>query len=202
MYTVFDFDGSGNGYKVWLLLHFLGEKYERVRTNILEGETHTADFLKINPVGKIPALVLEDGRSLPESNAIMHYLAEGTPWLPDDRFAHAQVLSWTYFEQYSHEPNIAVLRFWRHFLTMTPELEAQAPEKEKKSHAALAVMEKQLSKTDWLVGSDPTIADIALYAYTHVADEGGISLDAYPGINRWIDRFARLPNYVPITYHD
>jgi len=202
MHTVFDFDGSGNGYKVWLLLHFLGEKYERVRTNILEGETHTADFLKLNPVGKIPVLVLEDGRALSESNAIMHYLAEGSPWLPDDRFTRAQVLAWTYFEQYSHEPYIAVLRFWRHFLTMTPEREAQAPEKEKRGHAALAVMETQLSRTDWLVGTGPTIADIALYAYTHVADEGGISLDAYPGINRWIDRFARLPNYVPITYHD
>lgn len=202
MYTVFDFDGSGNGYKVWLLLHFLGEKYERVRTNILAGETRTEDFLKLNPTGKIPVLVLEDGRTLSESNAILHYLAEGTSWLPDDRFSRAQTLSWTYFEQYSHEPYIAVLRFWRHFLTMTPELEAQAPEKEKRGHAALAVMEMQLSRTDWLVGNGPTIADIALFAYTHVADEGGISLAGYPGINRWIDRVSSLPNYVPITYHD
>ncbi len=200
MYRVYDSDGSGNGYKVWLLLNFLRKPYKWVGVDILAGETKSPDFLKINPVGKIPVLEFEDGRRLIESNAIMTFLADGTDWIPSDPFQKAQMFSWMFWEQYSHEPNVAVLRFWHHYLEMTPELKAQVPEKEKKAYAALDIMEMQLSHTDWLVGDGPTLADIALYAYTHVAEEAELDMSDYPAIRAWIGRFAALPGYVPITF--
>lgn len=198
MLTLHDFPGSGNGYKVRLLLTFLGQPFDYRAKDILKGETRTPEFLALNPNGKIPVLVLEDGTPLAESNAILFYLAEGTKWLPDDRLDRARVLSWMFFEQYSHEPHVAVLRFWRHFLEMTPELEAQVPAKEKGAHAAFTVMERRLSGHDWLVGGRATIADIALYGYTHVADEAGLDLAPYPGIRGWLRRIAELPGYVPM----
>lgn len=198
MLTLHDFPGSGNGYKVRLLLTLLGQPFDYRAKDILKGETRTPEFLALNPNGKIPVLVLEDGTPLAESNAILFYLAEGTAWLPDDRLDRARALSWMFFEQYSHEPHVAVLRFWRHFLEMTPELEAQVPAKEKGAHAAFAVMERRLSDNEWLVGERATIADIALYGYTHVADEAGLDLAPYPGILAWLERIAALPRHVPM----
>ena len=135
-----------------------------------------------------------------ESNAIITYLAEGTGWIPTDAFQRAQMTSWMFWEQYSHEPYIGVLRFWHHFVTMTPEQKARVPELEAKAYAALDLMEMQLSHTDWLVGDGPTLADISLYVYTRVADEAELDLARYPAIGRWFARFEALPGYVPMTY--
>jgi len=199
MPTLHDDPISGNGYKVRLLLAFLGEPYTYVPHDILKGETRTPDFLAINANGRIPVLVLDDGQALPESNAILAYLADGTPWLPDDRLARAQVLSWMFFEQYSHEPNVATLRFWTHLPSLTPAQEAQIPGKRAAGAAALKLMDDHLRTHDWLVGGVPTIADIALYAYTHVADEGGFELGDYPAVQAWLARLPALPGYVAIT---
>lgn len=196
---LYDYLPSGNGYKVRLLLHLLGRPFELVQMDIMKGETRTPEFLAKNPNGRIPLLELEDGQYLPESNAIMFYLAEGTPFLPEDRLARARVLQWMFFEQYSHEPNIAVVRFWMEHAGMTPEREAQLPAKRAGGYAALGVMEDQLAKSDWFVDNAMTIADIALYAYTHVAHEGGFDLADYPAVRAWLARVARTPGYVPIT---
>ena len=149
MLKVYDFTGSGNGYKVWLLLSQLGVPFERIERDILKGETRTPEFLKKNPNGRIPTLELEDGTFLFESGAIVWYLAEGTDFAPKDRLARAQTLQWMFFEQYSHEPYIAVARFWKHFLDkLTPQQEADLPDIMKKGYAALDVMEKHLATHD------------------------------------------------------
>ncbi len=154
----------------------------------------------MNPNGRVPVLELEDGRFLPESNAILFYLAEGTPFLPDDRFGRAQVLSWMFFEQYSHEPNIATPRFWiTHRVEMTEERRLSLETKRKLGYAALGVMERHLSENRFFVGDRYSIADIALYAYTHVADEGGFDLGVFPAIHAWLARVAALPGHIPIT---
>jgi glutathione S-transferase len=156
--------------------------------------------MSINPNGRIPVLELEDGRFLPESNAILFYLAEGTPFLPDDRFGRAQVLSWMFFEQYSHEPNIASPRYWiTHNLPMTEERRTTLEPKRRLGYAALGVMEGHLKDCDFFVGDRYTIADIALYAYTHVAHEGGFDLDGFPEVRAWLGRVAAQPGHVPIT---
>lgn len=196
---LYDYLESGNGYKVRLLLHQLERSYERVEVDILAGESRTADFLARNPNGRIPLLELDDGSLLAESNAIQCYLAEGTPLLPDDRLDRARVLQWMFFEQYSHEPNIAVLRFWAH----TGELDARealATEKRVNGDAALQVLEDHLQDRAFLVADHYTIADIAIYAYTHVADEGGFELDRYPALLAWLDRIRAQPRHIPITY--
>lgn len=200
MLRLYDYLPSGNGYKVRLLLRLLGIEYELVECDIMQGETRTPEFLAMNPNGRIPLLELEDGTHLAESNAIQFYLAEGTQYLPDDRRARAEVLQWLFFEQYSHEPNIAVVRFWLQHAGMTPEREAMLPAKREAGYAALRVMEEHLAGRDFFVGQLCTIADIALYAYTHVAGEGGFDLSGYPAIDRWLDRISSLPRYVPITY--
>lgn len=202
MLRLYDYPSSGNGYKVRLLLSHLGIQFQRVDLDILAGETRTPEFLAKNPNGKIPALELEDGTVLAESNAILCYLADGTAYLPDDRLARAQTLQWLFFEQYSHEPNVAVARFW---LMHPPEdglSEARLAELAKRQdqgRAALAVMERHLADHRYFVSGRCTVADIALYAYTHVADEGGISLDGYPSIRAWLDRVAAEPGHIPIT---
>ena len=190
---------SGNGYKVRLLLSMLGRAYDRIEVDILKGESRTPDYLTLNPNGRIPLLVLDDGRALAESNAILYYLANGAPYFPADPFAQAAVLQWMCFEQYSHEPYIAVARFWREHLDMTPEREAALAEKKAQGDKALAVMESHLGDQDWFVGDTMSIADIALYAYTHVADEGGFDLAPYPAIRAWLGRIASAPGYCPIT---
>jgi glutathione S-transferase len=192
---------SGNGYKARLLLAQLGVPFRRIEYDIDRAETRTPEFLRMNPNGRVPVLELEDGRFLPESNAILFYLAEGTPFLPDDRFGRAQVLSWMFFEQYSHEPNIASPRYWiTHNLPMTEERRATLEPKRRLGYAALGVMEAHLKDCGgFFVGDRYTIADIALYAYTHVAHEGGFDLEGFPAVRAWLGRVAAQPGHVPIT---
>ena len=197
---LYDFLPSGNGYKCRLLLNQLGIPYERIELDIDKGKTRTPEFLAKNPVGRIPTLELDDGTYLPESNAIIFYLADGTPFLPADRLGRAQVLQWLFFEQYNHEPNIATSRYWlTHGIEITPERKMLLELKKKGGIDALGVMEKHLSKHDYFVGGRYSIADIALYAYTHVADEGGFDLNSYPAIGSWIGRVAAEPHHIPIT---
>jgi glutathione S-transferase len=191
---------SGNGYKVRLLLAQLGIRYERVEKDILKGETRTPEYLARNPNGRIPLLELDDGRHLAESNAILSYLAEGTRFVPEGRFERAKVLEWMFFEQYSHEPYVAVARFWIHSLGKRHEWADKLREKHERGYQALAVMEKSLSATAWLAGDAYSIADIALYAYTHVAHEGDFDLGAYPGVRAWLARVAAQPGHVPIDH--
>ena len=199
MYRLYDYLSSGNGYKVRLLLTQLGLPFERVELDIMQGETRTPQFLKINPNGRIPTLEIDDGVYLAESNAILFYLAEGTPFLADDRFGRAETLSWMFFEQYSHEPNIATSRFIR-MHGQQAEADARAlAQKQAPGYAALDVMEGHLMAHDFFVGIRYSIADIALYAYTHVADEGGFSLDDYPAIRSWLARIQSQPGHIPIT---
>jgi glutathione S-transferase len=198
MLTLYDFTGSGNGYKVRLLLARLGIDYRLVEKDILKGETRAAEFLALNPNGKIPLLMLEDGTPLAESGAILVWLAEGTPFWPATRLERAQCLQWMFFEQYSHEPAIAVARFIRHFMAADNPRRSELPALEKRGYAALDVMERQLQGRAWLVGQSCTVADIALYGYTHCADEGGFDLHAYPGVVAWLARMAAEPGHVPM----
>jgi glutathione S-transferase len=195
---LYDYLASGNGYKVRLLLHQLGIPFERVELDIVRGATRTPAFLARNPNGRIPTLELEDGSHLAESNAILWYLAEGTPYLPSERLDRARVLQWMCFEQYSHEPNIATVRFWLH-TELTDERRAQLPAKRAQGEAALAVMDGHLRARSFFVGERYTIADIALYAYTHVAGEGGFDLEPHPAVRAWLDRVRAQPGHVPIT---
>ena len=191
MFTLHDFLPSGNGYKCRLLLRFLGLPFTLREYDITKGETRTAEFLeRLNPNGRIPVLELADGQCLSESGAILNFLAQGTAFLPDDAWARAKVLQWMFFEQYTLEPTIAVRRFW---LTEQEEplsevQQAQLPDKLTQGHAALAVLEKGLAAGPWLVGDGPTLADIALVAYTRVADEGGFDLSEFPAVNGWVRR--------------
>jgi glutathione S-transferase len=198
MLKLHDYLVSGNGYKIRLLLHQLEIPFERIERDILRGETRTPEFLAKNPNGRIPLLELEDGSCLAESNAIQWYLAEGTPLLPEARLSRAQVLQWLFFEQYSHEPYIAVLRFWTHAGRLA-EKAAELPERRERGYQALGVMEAHLARRDWFVGAGYSIADIALYAYTHVAGEGGFDLVGYPAVRRWLARVAGQPRHIPIT---
>lgn len=189
---------SGNCYKIKLLAALLDIRLVWIGIDILAGDTHNDDFLGRNPNGKIPLLELDDGQFLAESNAILNYLAEGTDWLPNDRLARAQVLQWQFFEQYSHEPYIAVARFISLYLGLPEDRRAEYESRKAGGYRALDVMERQLSQSRWLVGDSPTIADISLYAYTHVAHEGGFDLENYPAIRAWLARITNLPGYVPI----
>jgi glutathione S-transferase len=202
MLTLYDYLESGNGYKVRLLLSQLGLPFRLVEKDILKGETRMPAFLAINPDGRIPVLQLEDGRTLAQSGAILFYLAEGTPFFPDDRFERAQVLQWMFFEQYSHEPQIAVARFWIHSLHKGKEWADRLQEKWQKGYQALEVMERHLTGRRFFVGERYSIADIALYGYTHVAGEGEFDLGRYPSIRAWLDRVAAQPGHVLITQSD
>jgi glutathione S-transferase len=195
---LYDYLPSGNGYKVRLLLHQLAIPFERVEMDIVRGETRTPEFLAKNPNGRIPVLELNDGSHLAESNAILCYLADGTPFLPADRLARARVLQWMCFEQYSHEPHIATVRFWYH-TELTEERRAMLPAKRAQGEAALAVMDGHLRGRRFFVGESYSIADIALYAYTHVADEGGFDLEPYPAVRGWLERVRAQAGHVPIT---
>jgi glutathione S-transferase len=200
MLTLYDNLSSGNGYKVRLLLHQLDIPYKRIELDIDKRETRTPEFLAKNPNGRIPTLQLDDGTYLPESNAIIFYLAESTAFLPAERLQRAQVLQWMFFEQYSHEPNIATSRYWlTHALEITPERKALLDSKKKGGHDALAVMEQHLARRQYFVAERYTIADIALYAYTHVAEEGGFALGPYPAVRAWLARVAAQPRHIPIT---
>jgi glutathione S-transferase len=198
MLTLYDYLPSGNGYKVRLLLSQLEMPFRLVEKDIQRGETRTPEFLALNPNGRIPVLELDDGRRLAESGAILFHLAEGTPFLPEDRFARAEVLQWMFFEQYSHEPYIAVARAWLHVFTK-PIDPVRLAEKHDGGRQALGVMERHLTGRPFFVGERYTIADIALYAYTHVASEGGFDLTPYPAVRAWLARVASQPRHVPIT---
>lgn len=200
MLRLYDYLPSGNGYKVRLLLAQRQLPFELVELDIVEGETRTPEFLAKNPNGRIPLLEVEPGTYLAESNAILFYLSDGTPFLPDDRWQRAQVLQWMCFEQYSHEPNIATVRFWVHYTELTPERRAAIEQKRPLGYAALDVMERHLATRPFFVADRYTIADIALYAYTHVADEGGFDLGRYPAVRAWLDRVRAEPRHVPITH--
>jgi glutathione S-transferase len=191
---------SGNAYKVRLLLHFLGIPFERIEMDIDRGETRTAEFLRLNPNGRVPVLEVASGVHLAESNAILWYLAEGTRFLPADRMGRAETLQWMFFEQYSHEPSIATSRYWITHKLLTPEREALLPAKRKLGYDALGVMEGHLAARRFFVGERYSIADIALYAYTHVAHEGGFDLARFPAVRAWLARVAAEPRHVPITY--
>tara|TARA_R100000306_G_C4333654_1_gene121586 strand:+ start:40 stop:636 length:597 start_codon:yes stop_codon:yes gene_type:complete len=186
---------SGNCYKVQLVCSLLNIEHDWIDLDILAGDTRTDEFLHKNPNGKIPLLELRPGEFLSESNAIINYLANGTDLYPNERLAQARVQQWQFFEQYSHEPYIAVARFINKYLGLPAERAEEYASKQAGGHKALAVMEVQLHRTPYITGDDFTNADISLYAYTHVAHEGGFELDGYPAIRAWLDRVASQPNF-------
>ncbi len=197
MITLYEQPDSGNCYKVRLVAAHTGRQLRRVSVSSRDGSTRTPEFLARNPIGKVPTVEFEDGRFLAESNAIMLHLAEGTSLIPADAYDRAKAYEWLFFEQYSHEPAIAVRRalfvYPERAALATPERLAQLLEAGNK---ALGVMEARLAKADWLAGDAFSIADIALYAYTHTADQGGYDLAPFPGIRRWMDRVAAKPGHV------
>ena len=195
---LFDYLDSGNGYKVRLLLAQLGQPYDWTNVDIDKGETRTPEFLQRNPNGRIPTLLLDDGTYLPESNAILWYLAEGSRFVPATQLGRAQVLQWMFFEQYSHEPYVATPRYiCRHFPADHPR-RAELPGRLEKGHAALKVMEGHLATRQFFVNERYSIADIALYAYTHVAPDGGLELTAYPKVREWMARVAAQPHHIQL----
>jgi len=200
--TVYGFSVSGNCHKVRLLLDQLGQGYRWVEVNSAAGGTQTAEFLARNPNGKVPVLELDDGRVLPESNAILCWLADGTPFLPEDRWDRAQALRWMFFEQYSHEPYIAVARFICGWTSADSPRRADLPRLRERGHQALAVMERHLAAHPWFTGPRYGVADIALFAYTAVAHHGGIALETYPAIRDWLARVAATPKFVPLPEPD
>ncbi|SIR02800.1 glutathione S-transferase family protein [Solilutibacter tolerans] len=202
MNTVYGFSPSGNCHKVKLLLEQLGQPYHWVEINSAVGETRTSDYLAKNPNGKVPMLETGDGRVLVESNAILYWLARGSACWPEDPWQQSQALSWMFFEQYSHEPYIAVARFIAGWTPMDSPRRADLPMLRQRGHAALKVMERHLASDVWFSGSAYGIADISLYAYTHVAPHGGIPLDAYPAIREWIARVEATPGFVPMALPD
>ena len=196
MYTLYGMHASGNCYKPALLMHQLGIPFRWVEVDILQKQSRTPEFLAKNPNGRVPTLQFPDGRFLAESNAMLLHLGENTPWLPADSYLRAKVFEWLFFEQYSHEPYIATVRFWVAFMNKGEEWRDKIAETMVKGYAAIGVMDQQLSHTPFLVGESPTLADIALFAYTHVAHEGGFQLEAYPHVTAWLQRFRQLPGFV------
>ena len=198
--TVYGMKASGNCYKVHLMLELLGEPYRWVEINSVEGQTRTPGYLAKNPNGKVPLLELGDGRTLAESNAILCYLADGTLYLSGDRWQRAQALQWLFFEQYSHEPYIAVARFISRWLPADDGRRSELPRLLERGYQALDVMEKHLSGRDFFVDAGFGVADIALYAYTHEADMGGFDLARYPSLRSWLVRVESQPGFVPHRY--
>jgi glutathione S-transferase len=198
MHTLHQDPRSGNCYKVVLTAAHLGIPIKTVDIDVMDGLTRKPAFLAKNPNGRIPILELDDGRVLPESNAITWYLADGSALIPSDRFACAQMLQWMFFEQYSHEPYIAVARFWMVFVSKEKlrEKEHLIPEWHAKGNAALGVMEGHLQKNDWFAGGRYSLADIALYGYTHCAEEGGFDLKRYPAVSAWLKRVEATKGFV------
>ena len=199
MITVYGMAMSGNCYKLRLLLEQLGRPYRWIEVDSARGETRTPEFLARNPNGKVPLIELDDGSVLVESNAILCWLAEGTAYVPDDAWQRAQALSWMFFEQYSHEPYIAVARFIRGWTPADSPRRADLPRLRERGHQALAVMERHLQSADWFGGAAYGIADMALFAYTHCAADGGFDLTAYPRIEAWLDRVRATPGFVPMA---
>jgi glutathione S-transferase len=190
---------SGNCYKIKLLTSILEIAHEWIEVDILANETQTDEFLKKNPNGKIPLLELTDGRCISESNAILNYLAEGSDLSSEDAYEKAKILQWQFFEQYSHEPYIAVARFISKYLGLPEDRKEEYQSKQAGGHKALKVMEDQLAKTDYLVSNQMSVSDISLYGYTHVANEGGFDLSEYPAIQEWINRIQSHQSYVSMA---
>lgn len=199
MLNVYGMSLSGNCYKIKLLLTQLNMPFSWQEIDIMKGETSTPEFRARNPNGQVPVLEIEPGRYLAESNAILFYLAEGTPYFPTERFERAQVMEWMFFEQYSHEPYIAVARFICQFLPADHPRQRLLENLRMRGYKTLAVMETHLQKNIFFVGNRYTIADIALYAYTHVAHEGGFDLQRFPALQRWMQRFESQQDYFPMT---
>jgi glutathione S-transferase len=189
---------SGNCYKVRLLLAHLGIPYDRRELSVVDRSNRPDVLGGLNPALRVPTLVLDDGRAIGESGAILWYFGEGTRFVPEDRYGRARVLQWMFFEQYDHEPAIAVARFWLAYSGRPDDARDELPGWHERGNRALAAMERHLDGREWLVGDGMTLADIALYAYTHVADEGGFDLGAYPAIRAWLARVASEPGHVPI----
>ena len=199
-YTLYDYLPSGNGYKARLTAKHLGLPYHLVEIDILKGESRTPEYLAKNPNGRIPLLEVPGQGFLSESHAIIRFLADGSPLMPDDPWQRAQMWQWLSFEQYNLEPNVATVRFWLHCLHKSEaELGERLAEKRAKGHEALGVLEQGLTHKRFLVADRFSLADISLYAYTHVAEEGGFSLQAYPRIRQWMERVASQPGHAPIT---
>lgn len=198
MITIYGMKVSGNCYKLQLLLEQLREPYRWIEVDSTRGATRAPEFLAKNPNGRVPLLELDDGRRMPESNAILCYLAEGSSFLPEDNWRRAQALSWMFFEQYSHEPYIAVARFIRGWTPGDSPRRAELPKCLERGNAALGVMERHLSNNDWFTGENYGVADIALFAYTHCARDGGFDLENYPNVSAWLDRVRATPHFVPM----
>jgi glutathione S-transferase len=198
MITVYGFSSSGNCHKLKLLLEQLGRDYRWIETDSSRGETRTPGFLAKNPNGRVPLIELDDGRRMAESNAILCWLAEGTEYFAGDAWQRAQALSWMFFEQYSHEPYIAVARFIRGWTPADSPRRAELPKLRERGHQALAVMERHLLSAPWFGGTSYGIADIALFAYTDVAGEGGFDLAPYPALRDWLARVRATPGFVPM----
>ncbi len=196
MYRVYGDLLSGNCYMVKLLLSHLELAHDWVHVDIMKGESRTGEFLKMNPNGKIPVLEIDDGEFLWESNAILQYLADGTEYVPETRLERARVVQWQSFEQYSHEPYIAVARYIAKYLGLPESRRAEYESKRAGGYSALDVMEQQLAASKYFVGDRLSIADISLYAYTHVAADGGFELDSYPAVRRWLKDVAQCPGHV------
>lgn len=198
MHRVFGMSSSGNCHKVKLLLEQSRLPYQWQEIDILKGESRTPEYLAMNPNGRVPLLQISADTWLPESNAILYYLAEGTPFFPADRLQRAQTLQWLFFEQYSHEPYIAVARFICRYLPAGHERRAELPRLHERGYQALKVMEQHLGKRRFFVGERYSIADIALFAYSHVADTGGFDLQPYPAVRRWLDEVRSQPGHIPM----
>lgn len=201
MLRLYSMQSSGNCYKVRLLLARLGRPFRLVDIDLLRGENRTPEFLIKNPEGRVPLLELPGGRLLAESNAILFYLAEGTPLLPEDRFARAEALRWMFFEQHSHEPAIAAARFWLKLVRGGRELRTHDIDRwMEEGHAALGVMERHLARRPFFVDGQISVADIALYAHTHVAEEGEFNLAPFPAVRGWLARVAAEPGHVGMDW--
>jgi glutathione S-transferase len=200
MHTLYSMQSSGNSYKVRMLLARLQQPYRLVELDLFKGETKTPEFLAKNPEGRIPVLELPDGRFLAESNAILVYLAEDTPYLPADKLDRAEVLRWMFFEQHSHEPAIATARFWLHLVKGGRELRKHEIDQwMERGYEALSLMEKHLARHRYFVGDRTTVADIALYAHTHVAQEGDYDLSDFPHVIDWLGRIAAEPGHLKMS---
>ncbi|HET6194773.1 MAG TPA: glutathione S-transferase family protein [Acetobacteraceae bacterium] len=198
MITVYGMAVSGNCWKVAQILRLTGREFRWVEVDANKGETRRPEFLKRNPVGKVPAAELDDGTVLIESNAILAHFAEGTEWLPPPGLPRTRVFEWLFFEQYSHEPNIAVARNIISHLRTGARHAERLEQCRAGGERALGVMELRLARNDWLTDAAPTIADLALFAYTHVADEGGFNLARWPGVEAWVQRVAEIPGIVKL----
>lgn len=197
-FTLYSNQGSGNCYKVRLLMHYLGHALTIHEMDVVANECQKPEFLKINPVGKVPTLIFEDGRVLSESNAILLHFADGTDLMPTEAFDKAKIYQWLFWEQYSHETAIAVARFSMHYLGQTEKDDPRLPQLWERGYSALDVMENHLKENNFFVGGCYSVADISLFAYTHVADEGGFDLSPYPNVNAWIERVKAQKSWKPM----